>query len=547
MSHTMAANLPIELIHCVLEHVDLETYVAARSSCRPWRSAASISSILRRALKEAPLSIPPRVELLTNEEWNVYFYQITHLNLLGHRTQVEKSELRRVLPDDCSPTSVLASSHDGQTLVTLKGTRATMYSHPDKRSPWEFSLASSLYPLWTSVCRAMMEGGSSGSMVLDQRYAKHRIAISSQGHLLAVALGTTIQIYNLGDEDGIASPAEYVLGENSGIFSSPPIAGYEETNGVVESLEFSNDDTLLRVVIGKETTTFQPSRVRYLGNPCNTPQHHPNIQYWRDNLNHIFLDSVSMAVSLGAGEGKVILRGLRLLSPSYYDPKLQDLPVDPSSTSHYFTALLHSEHTNSYCIGLVTTSPSSPQTITITRLLPSRQHHSIPTHESSSPSTPANPVTISKDPQSISASLQSASHRWNPTNLPAASTTNPLLALSDDANLLVVYEPAAGPCCFVDGGALYVYCIKNCIPVYTSQPSAETNNITNNNPPLDLQSLTSSKGKYPPLDVIPSWSFLLDVSNVDVDDLQITRADDGGSGYVVSAAAGKDIIEWRIR
>ncbi|PYH95946.1 hypothetical protein BO71DRAFT_418192 [Aspergillus ellipticus CBS 707.79] len=535
----MAANLPIELIHCILYHVDVETYVAARSSCRPWRDAASISSILRRALKEVPVSIPPRADLLTNEEWNVYFYQIAHSNLLGHRTHIEKSESRRVLPEDCSPTSVLAASHDGLTLAALKGTRATIYGHPNRQSPWEFSLASSLYPLWTSVCAALIDGGGSGSMTLNQRYAKHRIAISSQGHLFAVALGKTIQIFSLlGDEDGISSPAEYTLDKTNNVFASPPIAGYEETNGVVESLEFTKDDTLLRVVIGKEITTFQPSRVRYLGNPHNHPHNpHPTIQYWRETINHIFLDSVSMAVTLGAGEEKVLLRGLRLLSPSYTQP--------PEPSSHYFTALLHSGSTNAYCIGQVTTT--SPQKVSITRLLPSRHHHNpLLTQEFSSPTNPFRPITLTKhnDPEYISATLQTASHRWNLTNLPVASTTTPLLTLSDDANLLVVYEPGAEPCCFFEGGALYIYSIKTCTPVYTSQPNS---NPEVNTTELQSAKTSSSNGKFPPLDAIPSWSFLLDVTNVDVEDLQVTRAEDGGCGYVVTAMAGKDILEWRIR
>ncbi|PWY83050.1 hypothetical protein BO94DRAFT_441196, partial [Aspergillus sclerotioniger CBS 115572] len=375
---SMAVNLPLELIHGILDNVDVETYVAARSACRLWWNAASMSSVLRSALKETPVSIPPRTDLLTNEEWNVYFDRIACLNLLGHRTHIDKTESRRDLPENCTPTTVLAASHDGQKLVALKGSRATVYSHPNKHGHWEFSLASSLYPLWTSVCRALTNGGSTGCMSLNQHYAKHRIAISSQGHLLAVGLGKTIQIYSLsGDADGISSPAEYTINQSNTVFASPPNAGYEDTDGVVESLEFTDDDTLLRVAIDNDTTTFQPTRVRYLGNPQDASTYRccRNLQYWRDNIHHIYLDSASMAITLGAGEEKIILRGLRLLPTSKPTPHQHQKPQDPSSSSQYFTASIESPTTKSYCIGLVTTSPTSPQKVTLTRLLPSRQHH----------------------------------------------------------------------------------------------------------------------------------------------------------------------------
>ncbi|PYI12491.1 hypothetical protein BO78DRAFT_5028 [Aspergillus sclerotiicarbonarius CBS 121057] len=529
----MAANLPLELVTGILDYVDVETYVAARSACRLWRNAASISSVLRSALKETPVPIPPRTDLLTNKEWNVYFDQIACSNLLGHRTHIDKTESRRDLPEDCTPTTVLAASHDGQKLVALKGARATVYNHADKQGHWEFSLASSLYPLWTSVCRALMDGGSTGCMSLNERYAKHRIAISSQGHLLAVGLGKTIQIYSLsGDADGISSPAEYTLNQSNTVFASPTGAGYEDTDGVIESLEFTDDDTLLRVAINRETTAFQPTRVRYLGNPPDTSNYRRqrNLQYWRNNINHIYLDSASMAVTLGAGEEKIVLRGLHLLSSSYKPtPHHHQPPQDPSSSSHYFTASLQSPTTKAYCIGLVTVSPTSPQKVTLTRLLPSRQHHSNP------PSTSTQP-TPQTDTEHITTTLQTATQRWNPTNLPSTNTTNPLLSISPDNTLLVIYEPGAGHSSFASGGALYVYNISDHTSVYKNpDPDPIPRAIT----PTELQSDTNTghKGKYPPPEDIPAWSFLLDVTTVDVEELRVTRAEEGGGGYVVSAMA----------
>ncbi|RAK97007.1 F-box protein, partial [Aspergillus ibericus CBS 121593] len=560
---SMATNLPLELVHSILDYVDVETYVAARSACRLWRNAASLSSILRSALKETPVPIPPRTDLLTNEEWNIYFDQVACSNLLGHRTHIDKTESRRDLPEDCTPTTVLAASSDGQQLVTLKGARATVYSRSDKHGHWESSLSSSLYPLWTSVCHAMMDGGSTGCMSLNQRYAKHRLAISSQGHLVAVGLGKTVQIYSLsGDADGISSPAEYTLNQSNTVLASPTGAGYEDTNGVIESLEFTDDDTLLRVAISNETTAFQPTRVRYVGNPpdASNYQRHRDLQYWRNNIHHIYLDSASMAVTLGAGEEKIVLRGLRLLSSSYKPASHQrQPPPDPSSSSHYFTASLQSPTTKAYCIGLVTVSLTSPQTVTLTRLLPSHQYHpdppSTPTSKpSSSTSTSPQPTPHpTTDTEYITTTLQTAIQRWNPTNLPSANTTTPLLALSPDNTLLVIYEPGAGHSPFASGGALYVYSIIDHASVYKhSNPDA--NPVPRATTPTELQNNTNtdtgtgtdtgSKRKYPPPDDIPAWSFLLDVTTVDVEEVRVIRAEDGG--YVVSALAGRDVLEWWI-
>ncbi|OOG00972.1 hypothetical protein ASPCADRAFT_159394 [Aspergillus carbonarius ITEM 5010] len=539
----MAVNLPLELIHGILDYVDVETYVAARSACHSWRNAASMSSVLRGALKETPVPIPPRTDLLTNEEWNAYFDHIACLNLLGHRTHIDKTESRRDLPEDCTPTTVLAASQDGRKLVALKGSRATVYSHPNKHGRWEFSLASSLYPLWTSVCHALIDGGSTGCMALNQRYAKHRIAISSHGHLLAVGLGKTIQIYSLsGSADGISSPAEYSINQSNTVFASPPNAGYEDTDGVIGAMEFTDDDTLLRVAIDNDTTTFQPTRVRYLGNPqdASNYQRHRDLQYWRDNIHHIYLDSASMAVTLGAGEEKIVLRGLRLLPSSYKPTSHQHRPPqDPSSLSHYFTASIQSPTIKSYCIGFVTISPTSPQIVTLTRLLPSRQHHSNPppTTTTSKPTQPA-PQT---DTEHITTALQTATQRWNPTNLPSATTTHPILSISPDNKLLVIYEPGAGHSSFTSGGALYVYSISDHPSVYKN-PDPVPRVIT----PTELQSDTDPKGKYPPPDDIPAWSFLLDVTTVDIEELQVMQAEEGRSGYVVGAVAGREALEWWI-
>ncbi|KAH8425996.1 F-box protein [Aspergillus melleus] len=132
----------------------------------------------------------------------------------------------------------------------------------------EFPLASSLYPHWTSVCRALMNQSitSNASWSGNRRYSKHCVAVSSRGEFVAVALGRVVQVYSSFphssrgqghqkdlDRDPLENthqrPAEYVLGQNTEHIAcarpSDPTA-YEDTDGVVEGLEFVDNDTLLR-------------------------------------------------------------------------------------------------------------------------------------------------------------------------------------------------------------------------------------------------------------------------------------------------------------
>ncbi|XRM41343.1 hypothetical protein ABZX51_004622 [Aspergillus tubingensis] len=549
----MPANIPTELILCILDHVDIETYVAARSACCSWRKAASMSSTIRNALTELPVPIPPRADSLTNEEWNTYFCQIACLNLLGHRTHINKTASRRALPEECTLTTVLATSQDGQKMATLKGARATIFTRPNKHSPWKYTQASTLYPLWTSVYRALMDGGGAGNcMALNPRYAKHCIAISSQGDLLAVGLGKTLQIYSLsGNEDnGISSPAEYTLDQHDVIYAASPSTGYEETDGVINSLEFTDDDTLLRIAIHQDTTAFQPNRVRYMGNPSALQHHHQtqthtHLQYWRENIHHIHIDSASMAVTLGAGEEKVVLRGLRLL-PSSYNPSttLPQTPLSQSTSTHYFTASLQSGPTSAYCIGhiAISSSPPTSQQVTITRLLPSRQHHHHTT--TSDPATESNTTP----PSTQNATATTGITRWNPLNLPTASSKSPLLSISPDIKLLAIYEPDPSPK-EVGRGGIYVYCMEECGSVYTNHTNTDASSAMNADQRQEKQHssicLPSEEGNN-----IPPWSFLLDDVSVDVDELRVNKVIGNGNGdggyYEVMALAGRDVLEWRI-
>ncbi|KAF7587051.1 hypothetical protein BBP40_007827, partial [Aspergillus hancockii] len=356
----MAAYLPLEIVQSVLLRVDLETYISARQTCRSWRCAASAPYMLRKALQEVPVSLPPTINTLTQEEWTAYFAQITRLNLLYYRQNIQKSVTQQELPEECTPTTVISTTTDGRKLVSLKGGRATVYERANVTSPWKYSRSITLCSQWTSVCRAMLERGSAGCMSINQRYAKQSLAVSSQGDLIAIGLGRSIQIYSLcaDQSDDFISPAEYVLGHDSWLTSTTR-GHYEDTDGVVDSLEFADDDALLRVSISKETTVHQPTRVRYLGRPSRA-NNKPNLNYWRANINRIYLDSAALSVALaGQDEYRLIFRGLRLLPPSFpatqqQQDQDQQPPQEPQDPPRYFIASLQSGVIHGYCVGLAT-------------------------------------------------------------------------------------------------------------------------------------------------------------------------------------------------
>ncbi|RAK72933.1 F-box protein [Aspergillus fijiensis CBS 313.89] len=587
----MATNLPVELIYCILDYLDVEDYIAARATCRKWRMAASTSSIIRNTLQQVPVSLPSRTDLLAKEDWNSYFCQIVRQNLLGCRNRVQRTQSRCELPPECSHCTIYDISRDGRKLVALKGARALLYSRSDADGPWELLRSSPLYSFWTSVCPAVL--GTS-------QHTEHRIALSSDGQFLAVGLDKTIQVYSLlGDLDGLTSPAQHTVNQENR-FLHPPPANYEETNGTIESLEFAEDDALLRVAIAQDTTAFQPTRVRYLGNPDRKPAGPTSLAYWRATINQVYLDSASMAGTLSPGDrDKVSLRGLQLLPRSYHQAPQRSSTAEDAAHPwrRYFTACLQSttSRSNGYCIGQIDTSPtlpSSAQTIAILRFLPSRKNHptmpqitpfTIPS-DLPTPSPTTDPSKLTPTPQTNISRHKSTfqttdSHhktttlhaattaRWNTANLPTAAPTTaaPLLAISPDASLMCLYEPGTGHYSSIaGGGAIYLYSLRNGDPparllqTQTTQPETAPQNPT----PTPAPTPTSQLPNFPDPDPqIPTWSLLLDITDEDIQSIRITPLPPSDSKHqqhhhtqtqteysitATTSANSKQLLSWQI-
>ncbi|THC97542.1 hypothetical protein EYZ11_002965 [Aspergillus tanneri] len=204
----------------------------------------------------------------------------------------------RFLPETCTPNHG-KSSHDSHAHVAPKGSQVFVYrnnkppagytDHPPRK--FEFPLVSSGYPPWTSVCRP----------------PRHRGA------------GRVIQIYGLQgayEDNNLTSPAEHVLGQRSKCLglARAPRTEYEDADGVVDALEFTDNGTLLRITIGKGSTIHRPTRVRYLDNPDLAP-HPPDLTNWR---------AAQLSISRFCRSGSLIYRS------RHTQPRLQ-LPRTPTS------------------------------------------------------------------------------------------------------------------------------------------------------------------------------------------------------------------------
>ena len=207
--------------------------------------------MLRNALDHAPFSIPPPIHLMTEDDWNYLFNQVAHLHLLGKRDHIVKSMTRRSFPADCGPSSSFELSSDGRKLVLLKGSRINIYNLNEADGTFQLACGRSLYSLWSTVFQSLADGGV-GFFAISQQYAHYHLSMSIAGHVIAIGLGKSIQIYDLTDPSNL-EPVQYVLGATTPVFSSPPSPGYMETDGVIQSLEFVENDTLLRVSIEKDS------------------------------------------------------------------------------------------------------------------------------------------------------------------------------------------------------------------------------------------------------------------------------------------------------
>ena len=538
-----AANLPTEIVQSILLFTNPDTFCSARLACSSWLHASSTSFMLRKALDRAPFSrLLPPLNLLNEDDWNLLFNQVAHLHLLGRRDHIIKETSRRNLPRECGPSSSMAVSRDGRKLVVLKGSSVHVYSLGGNDEDgsggggtFEFAFERSLYPLWSTVFKSLTDGGS-GFFNISERFAKYHLAMSRDAHVVALGLGKSIQIYDLGDDNDdnksckTKPPIEYILGTTESFFSTPPSPDYRDTDGVISSLEFTESDNLLRVVIEHESSPPRPSRVRYLGNPFAVSNSQSRYEYWKENINRIHLDSVAVASTFLQQDTKTAFRGMQLL-PNSFICGTHTIVDEPG---RFFASGINTSTMKGYCIGFV---PDADQRrVSIHKLFPTRsighdQNESASTITGASSSSHwictsitspnSNNTIYARDACVVAHNLKQArERRWDPVNLPCGTSAIPVLGVSNDSKLLVVFEAGAGHSyCSSSGGALYVYSLESC---------------------------ASMPGPFRHLEgVIQSWSFLLDIVDVDIERIRVNHHS-GGNGYTVMASSGREVIQWQL-
>lgn len=498
---TMATTLPTELLQLILSHADTQTYLSARQVCRRWHHVSSTPFVLREALAKLPSSIFPSssssaglppLNTLDEQSWSKLFANTCRKNLVRYWRRAHKRTTRQCSTSRTKP--VTATTADGRKTAVLSGSQVTIHHH-DTNTRFAFLLTQSLSQLWPNISRTLFDsaavGAGAGVGDMDQEHAKHRLAVATDANLVAVALGKTIQVYEYGGPalGPVQDPAEYVLGQNAGATTSFISSicrlgpNYHETDGIVDSLEFVESDTLLRVAIGKESNVNRSTRVRYLGDPpspspMQTPG--PGLAYWRRTLNRVYLDTVALATNLPNNDYKTAFKGLRLL------------PATEEDSSRCFVAALQTQDTQGYCIGSI--SPASK--VTVLHNLPSKPASALSSHKRTNSSDALNCASLS---------------RWDPVHLPSANVQSPLLCTSEDNRILAVYEPGAGHSYrYLGGGSVYVYCLDR---VDEGIPD------------------------------VNAWSFLVDITNVDIETLGV-RSLNRGFKVVAGSVGGLEEMQW---
>ncbi|KAK1144831.1 hypothetical protein N8T08_004844 [Aspergillus melleus] len=548
----MATMLPVEIIQSILLYMDIETYIAARLTCKSWRYAASTSLMTYKTVQQIPVSLPPTIREVSEKEWGVYLDQIGRINLLGFRNHVERTVTCRSRTDTWTAPATTRLGYPGRGDVRSKGSPGVVDEMEIKQRLLQFPLASSLYPLWTSVCRALSDGCNDMWMMKQQQYLQPHLALSSDSRILAIGFGKRIQVFSALDDKRAENtpPAEYLI--------------KDDTHGIIESLEFEENDKLLRLVIGK-----QPSRVRYLGLPSHASES-PDMSYWRRCIDRIYLDSIELARHLSrSSTTRLVLAGLRLLPSS---EETGNIAGSGSEEHRHFSACLQTGHIDSYCMGSIsffhTAQASGMLCANIGRLLPSKQFQpytaksrtsskaeqsTVPTH--SLPRATVDPeYTYSYGDYSHRNDYQLTNiPRWDPINLPSATCDTPQLAISDDSRMLIVYEPCASP--KGQGGSLYVYNIEPCTPMYQPFPRTKPQSQVDwsifgqDFGGLGLCFVFSAAFdmiKSRMTDVIPSWPFLLDRLDVDIKSLKVARDTTLDGAYTITAKSAEGDVEWKL-
>ena len=258
----------------------------------------------------------------------------------------------------------------------------------------QLKLSPSIFPRQEEVSKAQQWFFSGGQA------ARYQIALSGKQDLVAVALGNKVHIYSVGH--GLTSEDHVEC-----VFQGTSL-------NWAQSVEFAESDTLLRCEINRGGAMV----VQYRGFGTNsTGTSLSGLEYWQTALGNVYLASDTVPRIDWFG-----LRGIRLLPWTGNHPENSSRPRsgDPQS----FVTLMQRGNQTSY--GLCSQSSDGNAAIAWEVAC---QNKSIDEQ-----------VALTDDP------------RWNPAKLPLGQCHKTILAISDDACLLAIFEQPSN----TRPGALYI-------------------------------------------------------------------------------------------
>ncbi|KAL2827380.1 hypothetical protein BDW59DRAFT_160343 [Aspergillus cavernicola] len=417
--------LPTEILQAILIFLDSDTFYFASLTCKAWRRAALSIYTLHQQLRNVPESVIPTsvfTDSTTPEEIRTLFLRVCRTNIIGMRRGIEldSRQVSRKADGDGHAPIQSRPRHGIPHSAQLHGLTLTLNPSPTKSATREVHLSPSIFPNPHSV-GSVMGHDKIRTLFMSRAFARFHFTLSRCRELVAVALGQKIHVYLLSPGGGKQLHVEGEVSDNS--------------LDSVQRLEFVGGDELIRC----EVNGVEGLYVLYLGyGRCKCDVHevrsgfkaeNQKLEYWENALRHVYLDSTRIEERLGGGLS-ISLRGMQLVNPSS-----TQVQACPSHGGKFFVGLLRQQSCkNMYALGAI----SSNGAVDIIQQIPSRPR---------TKSLLDNPETE----KSITKSVLEQD-RWNTENIPLAQCHNPVLSVSDDGRIMVIYEPPHGRL----RGAIYV-------------------------------------------------------------------------------------------
>ena len=501
MATNSASLLPPELLQSILLLLDFESFHCASLTCRTWRSAAQNTHLLRHKLQTVPgLQLTQQT---THEELKRIFQRVCRRNLIGIRNGVQFTTSPD--PDSLAISAVAgrigsipvrsrygakSACVRGMTLVLDTPTPKSLGSGLPGIKGREVQLSPSIFPSADAARRVMGQNTHSRAIFGARSFARLQVSLSDCGNLVAVGLGRKLHVYLLQSRTAKQRQTQRQGQQYVEVDVSDSILDS------IQSVEFAENDEVLRC----EVDSVEGSYIRYLGfRKCSCACTGPKaslsaaqkFKFWKVALRHVYLDSRDVEHSLG-GDGMLSLRGMRLVkSPRRRSPGEE---CTCRSEKYFFALFRPGTSENKYAVARI----SSDGVVDVIQRIPARRMQFL---------------TSYVEP-GIADSLEgdcSDSDRWDVQNLPRAHCHDPLLSISDDGKILLVFEPP-----YAHAQGVVYLCSGD--PAYWDDAD------------------TASQ----------AWPVPLCSLDHDLDSLRVSLDEETG-GYVVDAGSQRHTMQWRLQ